>query len=584
MEEEEQVPETPQGISEDGEPLSHSEVIRSHLVWTPDLDVDLQYKSACFCFSDTAGEKKVCCVLIAEIHSRLLVAVPHPVWHRSLSNRILPARCLSKTVLLSLAACDPTSQEVPLEGIFTKAWIGFLGPEWEEAIQPDSGEVLDFQFWSEDGTTLVLPFGQALVEVADDKFSFATASSTAARQSRIKPRAERRIGNLESAVAGIQDGMKELLEQLRAPQTSSVAPKTQATPKRAIPEVKVAPLPPREDFGLPGLDRSVVQAALQAGVSRLHLEEMSRVVQRKSGKLADLPARQIPKTQNVLGESEDEPASADPPDAVQESAGSADPISTAVLKLTSIMEALNDSKKKHRDLDDLLDDPSGLDGGSHNLVTSGNNRRQAAILKALQRSLLESPEQIFKKIEQLMLVDFGSREAIPGEPVRHGSFRGWLEHRSRIPNLGPTVRISWAVAGALDAARAGNHMECQARLGLLLAAIDQVACDRGQWLLASEVLMESSSPPFGSFSRHTPPEFGESPHSRLLDSRWVDALMFRVKELDDYAERRSKLSKIGKGVEEDKKSGEGGPDRDKKKPGGKGKKGGGGEEAPKKES
>ena len=60
MEEEEQVPETPQGISEDGEPLSHSEVIRSHLVWTPDLDVDLQYKSACFCFSDTAGEKKVC--------------------------------------------------------------------------------------------------------------------------------------------------------------------------------------------------------------------------------------------------------------------------------------------------------------------------------------------------------------------------------------------------------------------------------------------------------------------------------------------------------------------------------------------
>jgi len=96
--------------------------------------------------------------------------------------------------------------------------------------------------------------------------------------------------------------------------------------------------------------------------------------------------------------------------------------------------------------------------------------------------------------------------------------------------------------------------------------------------------MESSSPPFGSFSRHTPPEFGESPHSRLLDSRWVDALMFRVKELDDYAERRSKLSKIGKGVEEDKKSGEGGPDRDKKKPGGKGKKGGGGEEAPKKES
>ena len=62
-----------------------------------------------------------------------------------------------------------------------------FGPKMGRNFQPDSGEVLDFQFWSEDGSTLVLSFGQALVEVADDKFSFATASSTAARQSQMKP-------------------------------------------------------------------------------------------------------------------------------------------------------------------------------------------------------------------------------------------------------------------------------------------------------------------------------------------------------------------------------------------------------------
>ena len=118
-------------------------------------------------------------------------------------------------------------------------------------------------------------------------------------------------------------------------------------------------------------------------------------------------------------------------------------------------------------------------------------------------------------------------------------------------------------------------MEAQARLGLLLASLDQVACDRGQWILGAEVSLEMS-PPFSSFSRHVPPEFGENPHSRLLDSRWVDAMMYRVKELDDYSERRAKLG--GKKEDETGKDKDGKDGKDKKKGNGKGKKTGAGAE------
>ena len=107
-----------------------------------------------------------------------------------------------------------------------------------------------------------------------------------------------------------------------------------------------------------------------------------------------------------------------------------------------------------------------------------------------------------------------------------------------------------------------------------MCARSNIAVDRGQWILGAETLLEQA-PPFASFSRHVPPEFGETPHSRLLDSRWVESMMHRVKELDDYAERRTKLGRrnldAGKGNDKDKET-----EKDRKKPGGggKGKKGG----------
>ena len=219
-----------------------------------------------------------------------------------------------------------------------------------------------------------------------------------------------------------------------APSTVGQAPVPPAT-LVATPKARAS-----GDVGsLPGLDPGVVQSALRAGVHPDHLKEFSRLIARKSGKISNLPKQIDKKKVDVLGESEDElladGGGAASPTALAEPG---DTFAAALVKLTTIVESLSDNRRRTKDLDDILDDPSGLDGGAYNLVSLGNQRRQAAVLKALQKSLLENPEQIYRKIETLILEDFGSREAIPGEPTRHGSFRGWLEHRSRIPNLNVT--------------------------------------------------------------------------------------------------------------------------------------------------
>ena len=90
---------------------------------------------------------------------------------------------------------------------------------------------------------------------------------------------------------------------------------------------------------------------------------------------------------------------------------------------------------------------------------------------------------------------------------------------------------------------AGRPNEAKARLALLVAQLDQVACDRGQWLIASEASLESTGPPFSAFARHSPPDPNETQFSRLLDARWVEAFVSKVKDQEDYIERRDRLGR-----------------------------------------
>eukprot|EP00438_Fugacium_kawagutii_P029178 Skav210074 [mRNA] locus=scaffold7699:11741:13919:+ [translate_table: standard] len=505
-----------------------------------------------------AEESRFCVVLITEVNSQFLIAVPGSAWHRTVAQRLLPARSLLKPINIAVAASSVEDRLESLDGVYTKCWIGYLNPTFEScvAIHPNL-EVGDaVGFWSEDGTTQVLPFAEGLVSVADDKFSFLTAESAEAGG---VPDAGQRLAALEESMAGIQSSLQVLLDG--HPLSSKPAAKSNARPPA------VASAGPS---AFPGLDAAVVQSALASGVSAEALETMSRMVLKSSGKLTDFPKKNLSAQLDVLGETD---AEAVVPLAAEEAsvpALPADPVAAALVRLTSIVETLS-GKKRPKSLEEMLDDTAGYDLGTSTASGLGTHRRQAAILTALKRSLVEQPAELYQVIEKKMLEDFGSREVMPGEPMRQGSFRGWLEHRSHIPNIASTVRIAWSVAGALDAMRSGNVKESQARLALLLASLDQVACDRGQWLIAAELSLEPA-PPFSSFARHVPPDFQEQPHTRLLDSRWVDAVMYRVKELDEYAERKAKLGKARKGGGGNQEDGDVTDPKPKKKPG-KGKEG-----------
>ena len=71
--------------------------------------------------------------------------------------------------------------------------------------------------------------------------------------------------------------------------------------------------------------------------------------------------------------------------------------------------------------------------------------------------------------------------------------------------------------------------------------LDQQSCDAGSWLLAGELSLESP-PPMSSFQNHQAPAPWELPHSRLVDPRWFDLVMSKVKDLADFHEKRAKLS------------------------------------------
>lgn len=507
-----------------------------------DGSADLNYPVGTFL--SVSGGPCVPIILISSISDQLLVSVPLEAWHRLKANRRLPGDALSKAVSVEVPAVRDLDREVIEFEQKIKVWVGYLKKSLESCLnfEPDYAVALACQFMTEDGEEGFVPFAESLVTLADEKFSFLSAMSGAegdgekpsdpsSKAKKASDPALDRIARLEEGMVAIQTSLQELLSQ-----RNTVA----AAPPVMTPKPKEKAKRPEED-GLEALDPQVVQSALISGIDRKQLEEFNRLVAAHKPKLTDTPAQRkgARGPVNILGESEDEAV----PE-IDEEALAADPgaaFQTAIVKLTSIVQNLS-SKKKGRSIEDLLDDSLAVGEASSSSSSISSNRRHSYLLKVLRQSLKEAPEEIYKVIEGRMLADFGAQESAPGEPVRSGTFRGWAEHRSKIPNLNPSVRAVWAVTGALDALKRGRVSEAKARLALYLCQLDQVSVDRGQWILAAEGSLEDP-PPFSSFSKHTPPDLLEPQHTRLWPTAWAESFMYKVKELDEFVERRSKLGK-----------------------------------------
>ena len=522
----------------------------------------------------TSGATIQCIVVSQVADGRYLVAFPHQVWHRTVSKRTLPA-ILNKPLLVEVvcASVEDMTQEL---AFYMKVWVGYITAESfkEMEIQRDGMEMINYPFLFEDSDGY-LPFSPALVEALEERFSFLSADSGrggvgdgSAVAKGASGSLDKRVSHLEDLLGKMSSSLETVLERVSQPASKEAKPRVQFAEKP-----KVIPGRSMEmSSKFPSLDPSVVASALSAGVPEENLREMERLMgQSQKGKKLREPALRKPAKKvtvlNALSESEEEAEEAEsgsPSGHEQEPAT----MEGALSKLTELVTLLSADKVKRARSSKMDLALENLGGGSSAADSSSGStgKRAAAARRALRLALQESPEEISGVIEKMMLEDLTLQTMMPGMPKKDFSARAWVEHRSRIGAYKSSAYLAWSASGILDDLANGRVAHARARACLMLAMIDQVSIDRGNWALGAELMLEQG-PPLSVLASHTLPSVadGESPFSRIVDARWAEVMLTHLKDAEDYLQKRKSL---GRRTAED---GEKEPNRPKAKPKAKGK-------------
>lgn len=514
------------------------------------------------------GGPSIRVIFVGQVEDRFLVCLPSTVWHKKTANRKLPAGTLVKATPVSVAACNEADRTLVDEETSFKVWLGYL-----DADLVDVTELGDLTTeCSEDFQDGRLPFAEALGQLCQDHFAFFSFGEETQ-----EPGGEGASGSgdmsgrmaaVENALISITQSIAELSKKMEprvtfAADSTPLAASAKAVPaaakgvgglprKGALRHPPVLPqqqgLLPESSGGegsepalFPGLDPGVVQAAMNAGISKESLEEMQKLLQLNPKRTRALRQERKTVLSNPLSESEEE---AEEPKEGGMPAGSADhPMSTAISQLTKIVTHLSQDrgKKPRSKLDAALDGALGTNADS----SSGMGSKKSAVARrALRASLTEAPEEIFALIERLMAEDVLSTTMPHGMAAPTFSARSWVEHRSRIGAYKTMAHAAWGTSGILDSLRSGNISGARAKCCLLLLQLDQASIDRGQWHLASELSLEMG-PPFSTLNQHQVPSVqdGESPFSRLLDPRWAELALGHLKDTEEYVQKRTQLGK-----------------------------------------
>lgn len=521
--------------------LEEQDTGRDHLV-TDGKETNLHYKLGSIQLLGANAFSSVIC--IAEVEGQLLICVPNSVWHKkSKDKKLLPGPAFKKAIAISVSGVSVLDRESVVESCELKVWVGLLSVESERYLDfADGVDYIEKQFETVNGEEGFLPYAEALVAAASEHFIFLSAEEEVIQEhggERVVG-LEDRVMRVEGALSDIQESLSALLagqgRRDKGRASTLHQPSEGGGKKRGATEKKAA----KPSVSFEGLEKSVVEAALQAGIEEEHLAEMANIVRGHPKRMEDLPRPTGVPKKDELSESED--SSEEEDEAASGALGSADgAVAKAIVKLTKVCSALADGKKKRTDGIESLLDQSQL-GASSDGSGLGSGRKNAQALRALKRCLQENPEYIYKTIESNLMTDFTSRVHRPGDPMGQASVRGWLESRSRILNYTNHVRWSWAVGGIWDDLIHERYGSARARAALLTAASDQAAIDSGSWLLSNVSLLENQ-PPYQSFAAHQVPGPQDLQHSALWDPRWFELFLSHVKELDSYQEARKKLSK-----------------------------------------
>lgn len=290
-------------------------------------------------------------IAVVEIEGRVVVAVPHQVWHRTVSKRKLPPTSLVKPVCVAVDFVDRGEEEEERELRTEKLWLGyfaapheaqvFFDPSGEKAAEADIGFVT--------GAHSLLPSAEALAAAVEQHFAFTSAQSGPELISAPTP------GGVDSRLQAFQASLAHIslsLQQLTGGgggKALKAKPKAEASP--ACPPGLAAPsAAPVAQPVQPGqvsakLDADVIASARLAGIPEYQLEEMAKLVVRGRPNMTDLPVTRpaVPR-HNDLSESEED-------EAEEEEFGgpagqaSGDPVAQALVKLTKITKHLAQQKK-----------------------------------------------------------------------------------------------------------------------------------------------------------------------------------------------------------------------------------------------
>lgn len=542
------------------------------------------------------GKPAVPVILITELQDRPLVCVPHSVWNRAVSKRVLPSTALTKPAVVEVKGAYLGEPKVELD-FYIKVWIGFWKMELVEELHTHVEECdFDYFFHADAEGNVVIPFAQSLLAVAQEHFAFFSAAEEVAsgvpeaaqeapEEEELEPGSpgvESRLNQLEKAVKMMTEGMEKLLAgdaqrpQLRPPAIKNV-PKQKVTIGGTTviggsasfkdPTSKGKAVPPRKQIETqyPHLDIGVVNASLQAGVPHEQLAEMDAMIasNAKAKKVKDMnPAVRL----DPLSEMEWDQALAEEqvPDQNEGDgleADTSDPIAKALLKLATIVDVLAEDKKKKAQtskLDMALDSAGGSGGEGPHL---GSGKKSAAARRLLRSTFQENPSEIYQVIERLISEDLASQTVAPGMRAPGFNARAWVEFRSKIGAYKAPAHSAWSAAGILDALVSNQVDRARAMACCLLLQLDQSSVDHGSWAFSSELSLEAL-PPFTSLASHSPPSVqqGEQPFSRILDPRWAEVLISHLRDQDDFLARRKNIGKAQR-LKEDTEVPEDGPRR-----------------------
>ncbi|CAE7376809.1 sec61a [Symbiodinium necroappetens] len=450
------------------------------------------------------GAPWVALVVIGEdADGELVVALPGGAWHRTATaaRRRVPTASLKSPRAFSvrLAAFEARVAEL------RTAWAQLL--DFVAVGEAD----LDLGFSFGEGEQVDCVFPPDLVEAAGNRLA---SHRPVSEDSRDEPGWAARVADLERDMGNLQQGIKDILAKLGSgPAEAADRPQQPATSRPSALRTSTrdkAPPPP-------------------AGVPDSHLQEMARVVQGSRSKLKDqpAPAKAIwapPTSLAALDQTDDEP---EEETADEGEVQGGDRMAAAIEKLTVIATTL----------EGLLE----AGGATDTCGSAGASRRNSAALRVLKRALRDHPRELADGMLERMAADFGLARALPGGDRVPVTARAWVESRARIQHHYPsTVRFAWILAGVVDALGRGDYDERLARSLVGLAAVEQLSLDRGSWTLAEPMLLEEPAP-LSSFYGRQMPTGSAQPFTRLLDARTIELLVYQVKEVDEYLERRKKL-------------------------------------------